>query len=489
MQAYVRQILAIAKKGGSTESEVVQTALRSLAVIMRYCPGSTFQDQDLSFLLELVAPDLEEKDRQDAVFAILRAVVSRKFVVPEMYDVMDKTAEVMVTSQSTHAQQLCRKIFWQFLLDYPQGEQRLKKTMASLAKNLSYTFESGRISVLEFLRSILSEIQESLVQKYAELFFLALVMLLANDDSSKCREMGADVLKILLKRLDNVQLKSMGDYLRKWIHKMEQPPLVRTVAQIYGIIADTPELVTVLGVGRIIDDLNALLVASVSALGTYETRKEEKDELAGDVASNLDWRLPYQALTSLSKTIRPNSIGTDSMILSAVRWNKVVDHLLFPHTWVRLASARLLGMLFSASPLGPPNASLPVSHPLSRDGSVATARKLCIQLRSPHLDDELSLQVVKNLFHLGRCFSMWPESRSQLAIPEPQAEAQEGEDGVGENDDVAAAKEFPRVDDATAVNDPLPWLFSKLSFQARSAQIARRNRTVVEASTNRDNYS
>ena len=482
MQDYVRQVLSITKKGGSTESEVVQTALRSLATIMRYCPGSTFQDQDLSFLLELVAPDLEEKDRQDSVFAILRAIVSRKFVVPEMYDVMDKTAEVMVTSQSQHAQELCRKIFWQFLLDYPQGEQRLKRTMTSLAKNLSYTFESGRLSVLQFLRSIFPEIQESLLQKYSDLFFLALVMLLANDDSSKCREMGAGVLTIFLKRLDNVQLKSMGDHLQKWIHKMDQPPLVRTVAQIYGIIADVPELVSAFGVGSITDDLNALLVTSSSALGTYETKNDEKDESADAVALNLDWRLPYQALMSLTKTIRPDRTPLQN---TAIHWNKVADHLLFPHTWVRLASARLLGMLFSASPIGSPSPSLPASHPLSRDGSVKVARKLCIQLRSPHLDDELSLQVVKNLFHLGRCFSTWPESKSKLIIPEPHAEAEEGGDGVGEGDEVVVADEFSR-DDVTTVNDPLPWLFSKLSFQARSAQIARRNRTAVEVGNKRD---
>ncbi len=43
-------------------------------------------------------------------------------------------------------------------------------------------------------------------------------------------------------------------------------------------------------------------------------------------------------------------------------------------------------------------------HPLSRDGLIDLAHKLCIQLQSPYLDDALSLQVVKNLFYIWQMF-------------------------------------------------------------------------------------
>jgi U3 small nucleolar RNA-associated protein 20 len=91
-----RQILAIIHSVGSAESEVAQTAFKSLATILRACPTSNVKEDDLPFLLQLLAPDLEEPSRQASVFALLRAIVARKLVVPELYDLMTTVATMLV---------------------------------------------------------------------------------------------------------------------------------------------------------------------------------------------------------------------------------------------------------------------------------------------------------------------------------------------------------------------------------------------------------
>ena len=100
---FVRQTLQIIRETGSTEADVVQTAFKTLAVIIRDVSSSQLKEKDLTFLLELLTPDLEEVTRQANAFALLRAIVSRKFVVPEIYDLMDRVGEIMVTSQSPRA--------------------------------------------------------------------------------------------------------------------------------------------------------------------------------------------------------------------------------------------------------------------------------------------------------------------------------------------------------------------------------------------------
>ena len=105
-------------------------------------------------------------------------------MVPEIYDVMDKVAEIMVTNQSTQVQELSRSVLLQFLLDYPQGQGRLRTQMAFLAKNLSYVFESGRLSVMEIVSAIVSKFDEGLIREYTELLFVSLFMVLANDESN-----------------------------------------------------------------------------------------------------------------------------------------------------------------------------------------------------------------------------------------------------------------------------------------------------------------
>jgi U3 small nucleolar RNA-associated protein 20 len=466
LPVYQRQILAIIRQAGTTESDVVQNAFKSLAIIIRDCPEAGVQANDLTYLLEVLAPDLEEKDRQVAVFALLRAIVSRKFVVPEIYDIMDKVAEIMVTNQSAEVQELCRGVYLQFLLDYPQGKGRLRTQMTFLAKNLSYVFESGRQSVMELLSAIFSKFEPKLVYEYSDLFFVALFMVIANDDSAKCRAMAGELIKALFIRLDEHHREIVMDHLRTWAYQKSQLSLLRTVAQVYGLLVDVLGADAQAHMAFIIDVLNGILETSAAILRGLELPDDDVENVD---TPEIEWQLPYQSLSSLLKIVR---ISSDFVRAPGrIRWDCISAHTLFPHTWVRLASSRLIGFLFNAFPIGPPSPDLPASHPLSPDGFMEVARKLCIQLRSPNLDDTLSLQLVKNLFYVGKCFHTWP--RLQLTPTQLMEESDE------EGDEVHLTTTIKNYDNEAGGN-LLPWLFSKLSYQARSAHIARRNRTSTE---------
>ncbi|KAJ7158771.1 armadillo-type protein [Mycena filopes] len=446
---FVQQTIDIVKQAGNTESEVVQVAFKSLAVMLRDGPAVQVKEKDLVYLLELLTPDLEEPSRQASVFAMLRAIVARKFVVPEIYDVMDKVSDIMVTSQSPQVQELCRSVLLQFLLDYPQGKGRLRNQMNFLAKNLSYEYESGRKSVLELLGAVLAKFEAGLVREYVDLLFVALVMVIANDDSTKCREMAAQLTKTLFSRLDDERRRVIVSHLHSWASQSAQPQLARVSSQVYGLVIDVMGVDALVYIPGILEDVDASLERSGQQLAAVETTEEDSMDV------DLEWQLPYHSLLVLSKILRVfPSLVTDS---EKLKWDPVVAHLLFPHAWVRTASCRLLGTLFTAVPPAPPQdlESSPVSGPKMRD----VATKLCSQLKSEHLDEALSLQVVKNLFYIGKCF---------YAVPLSPSEALEA--------DKSAPSGEEEVQDAKDLN-PLPWLFSKLSYQIRSAHIARRNRS------------
>jgi U3 small nucleolar RNA-associated protein 20 len=448
----VRQTIDIVKQAGSTESEVVQVAFKSLAVMLRDGPAVQVKEKDLVYLLELLTPDLEEPSRQASVFAMLRAIVARKFIVPEIYDVMDKVSDIMVASQSPPVQELCRSVLLQFLLDYPQGKGRLRNQMNFLAKNLSYEYESGRKSVLELLGAVLAKFEAGLVREYVDLVFVALVMVIANDDSTQCREMAAQLIKTLFSRLDDERRRVILSHLHSWASQSAQPQLTRVSSQIYGLVVDVLELGASVYLPGILEDIDASLERSSQQLAAVESNEEDSMDV------DVEWQVPYHSLILLSKVLRVfPGLVTDS---EQVKWAPVVAHLLFPHAWVRTASCRLLGTLFTAVPPAPPQDL--ESSSVSALGLKDVAAKLCTQLKSEHLDEALSLQVVKNLFYIGKCFYAVP-----LSAPE-ELEAES-------SDDEEAAQ------DAKDLN-PLPWLFSKLSYQIRSAHIARRNRSFSSVS-------
>lgn len=460
LPVFIRQIIEIVKQTGSTESDAVQTAFKSLATILRDCPTAQVKEKDLVYLLELLSPDLEEPSRQAPVFSMLRAIVSRKFVVPEIYDLMDKVSEIMVTNQSAQVQELSRSVLLQFLLDYPQGKGRLRNQMTFLAKNLSYVHESGRKSVMELLSAIISKFEIGLVREYADLLFVGLVMVIANDDAAKCREMAAELIKGLVAKLGDDHRRVIMSHLHSWASQTSQPQLARVSSQVYGLVIETLQHDTSPYVSAILDDVGAALSRSQQEFDAASIEVDDADAMNID----LDWQVPYHALIVVSKVLRVfPDLTTQS---DKIDWGVIVAHLLFPHAWVRTASCRLLGLLFVAVPPAAPRSDLPSTSPFSSSGIREVAHKLCLQLKSQHLDASLSLQVVKNLLYIGKCLYEVSISPSKETIAEEVIADIDGEE------------ENPLEDQDAKDRNPLPWLFSKLSYQVRSAHIARRNRSV-----------
>ncbi|KIY44004.1 hypothetical protein FISHEDRAFT_52291 [Fistulina hepatica ATCC 64428] len=454
LPVFVQQMLDIIKQIGNTDSEVVQVAFRSLATVLRDGPSVDVKEKDLVYLLELLTPDLEEPSRQGAIFAMLRAIVSRKFVVSEIYDIMQRVSEIMVTSQS-NVQELCRGVLLQFLLDYPQGKGRLKNQMVFLAKNLSYVHETGRTSVMELLAAIIAKFQAGLVAEYSDLVFVALVMVIANDDSTKCREMAGQIIKSLFNRLDAEHRRSLFVHLHSWASQSTRPELVRVALQVYGLLVDAMEVDYKTYLKATLQDVDSALSRSADAF-------EESQANDGEEAGVEQWQMPYHGMTLLCKLIRVfpdlvGDVGGKGKGTESIQWKYVVAHLLFPHTWTRKAACRLIGSLYSAVPPKAPATSVEDNpdHPLTSLGMQIVVRKLCVQLNSENLDDDLGLQIVKNLFYIGKCFALVDE-----------AVGDDGEDDSGSDSDEEA------VGDAAHVGYPLPWMFSKLSYRSRSVLIA-----------------
>ena len=452
---FISQIINIIRQAGSTESEIVQVALKCLANILRDFPTAQAKEKDLIFLLELLSPDIEDHERQTAVFTMLRAIVARRFVIPEIYDIMEKVGEIMVTSQSPHVQEMCRGVLLQFLLDYPQGKGRLHNQMAFFAKNLSYVYETGRRSVMELLSAVIAKFQDVLIYEYADLLFVALVMVIANDESAKCREMSAQLIKSLYTRLDDERKKLIFSHLHAWATQDAQIQLVWVSSQVFGFIVDVAQIEVQPYVELMMEDLHNALVSSVRSLANNE---ENDGDMDMDV--DLEWKVSYHSLMVLLKVLRvfPDFCSQNTK----VSWSLVTSHLLYPHAWVRTAACRVLGLLFATLPVIAPRADLTDDHPASLVGMQVVTKMLSTQLKSENLDEVLNMQVVKNLFFVGKCFCAMPKATSSVEFPEALMDDETGDQNV---------------DEVPKQKDPLSWLFSRLSYQIKSAHIARRSRT------------
>ena len=415
------EAVRVIKASTSTNTESAQAALKLISAILRERRHVGIREIDLAYLLKRLKPDLEEPNRQGVTFNFLKAVLTRKIVVTEVYEVLDTVAAIMVTNQTRGARDLARGVYLQFLMDYPQSRDRFSKQLGFLVKNLDYQHQEGRQSVMETIHLLLSKVGHELTQEIIVTLFVPLVMVLINDNSAECREMASVLLKKVLERADEERTQTFLSLLRTWLGQNEQPLLTRAALQIYQIYFDLN--------GTNSDKQKVFVQARLMHIFKRNTASD----------GNGDWELVYFALqtaTALCKLF-PQSLFA---VESAAFWSQVRPCLFYPHAWIKLSAAKLVGLYIAD--FGRANAetglgSLPLAGTaglvLTAEDIVQLTRASARILGVSGVSEELAAQSARNLVFLGRCMGasglLWPTSAVQEEVSEAEQDSADEDRG------------------------------------------------------------
>lgn len=441
---YIDEALRAIKGALSSNTELAQASLKFLSAVLRERPNVEVKERDIGHLLKRILPDIDEPDRSGVTFGFLKAVMNRRFDVPEMYEAMDKVAEMMITNQTKSARDVARNHYFQFLTSYTQSERRFKRQMEFLLQNLRYEHIEGRQSVMDALDLIITKalprFPEKAQYEYHGMIFLPLVNTLANDDSNKCRELASLLVKRLFTHTSDRRLQNFAMDLKTWLEQDDDVGLKRLGIQCWGVYfesleeEDVPkELLFVL------DRLDATIDECL-------TRRHEAD-----------WELLYYSLTLLSKVCKRHR---ETMFSSSKEslWTAIQASASYPHAWVKLKAAELIGTYFAH--LGVSNKDIGLDAlPLQGSGGLQLAEQSMIQLSNTFLKnllnanvtDQLCTQSVKNIAFLARC----------LAVNGAKWQRQKIEDDGEEADDVVfedggVAQSDAASDDGSGAFSPLP---------------------------------
>ncbi|KAF2996478.1 U3 snoRNP protein [Curvularia kusanoi] len=440
---YVDEAVRAIKGAHSSNTELAQASLKLVAAVLRERPQVLIRDRDIGHLIRRLLPDLDELDRQGVSFAFLKAVMGRHIDVPEVYEAMDKVAEMMVTNQTRSARDLARSHYFQFLTSYTQSEKRFKKSMEFLLKNLRYEHVEGRQSVMEALDLIITKalprFPEKAQYEYHGLIFLPLINTLANDDSSKCRELASLLVKRLFQHASERRLQSFTADLRSWLEQDQNTGLKRLGIQCFGFYFEALDAE---------DDepkeLSYVLGGLDSTIDESLARRDEDD-----------WELLYYSLTLVSKICKKYQ---DTM-LSADKeslWTAVQASVSYPHAWVKLKAAELMGTYFAHLAITNKDVGLD-ALPLKGSGGLQLAEQNMIQLTNaslrnllnPEVSEQLCTQSIKNLAFLARCLAVngakwqWHNTDDQDEEADEAPETNGADDAASSDSDADTKKTLP----------------------------------------------
>jgi U3 small nucleolar RNA-associated protein 20 len=298
---------------------------------------------------------------------------------------MSAIANIMITNQSRGVRDTTRVLYFQFLMDYPQGRDRLKKQISFLLKNLQYEHDTGRQSVMEVLHQIISKFGDELLQPILLDLFVGLLLPLANDSDATCREMASRLIQSILRNADEESSKAIRTMLRTWAKQRDSPALLKASLQVYSIFLEDRTSG---------DDDTSLYLDYIDDI---LSKVQNDDEV------RLSWDVMDQALELLIKLVKV----APSMVFSQGKeplWTAIRQLLVCEHPNARSTSSRLFGLVFGRAESLEGGQLNVESLQLAVPDLIASARQFFDQIKSSESTMEVAVQALKNLIALGRHF-------------------------------------------------------------------------------------
>jgi U3 small nucleolar RNA-associated protein 20 len=451
---YVKEAVGIIKGAPSMTSDSAKAALELITAVLREKRSVNVKEQDIAHVLKALKTDIDEPDRQGIIYKFLRAVLGRKIVITEVYELMDEVAKIMVTNADRQVRESARSAYVQFVLDYPQGKDRWSKQAGFLVENLRYEYATGRQSVMEMLHQLLNKVSDEVFAQLAFTFFVALVPVHVSDTDQACQQMAGILISKLFERAEGEQLKSFLNLMEKWINNDEKPMIQVAALQCWSLY-----------------------------LKATEVPKKQRDGLRNKIAELLtseDVVVGPQLLQAMLDTFAvlvEVALDIAFAAASAPIWDNLQQFLGTASSEIQEVTAKLIGAYFShlassSSKTEQGLAGLPLRGSGGLELDADNMRKLCrtslrsLMTSSNEAPEALVSQIVRNLVFLGRCFA----ANKMLLMANGEEAHAEDEDEVQEADDAKAQKRG-----STAI----AYLLNRLSYILRQDTISTTARTAA----------
>lgn len=466
-----------ASKGSKRKHDARDVAILPTEADASIGDAMPLSEQNVRALLQMMTLSIMEvtSSYQNAAFALIKAIIDARIVVPEVYDLITKLTEQIVLSQRKGVRDSSGAIVVEFMTHYPLGDKRLHGHMKQLITNCSYEYEDGRQASLETLLLLCKYLPVITLEDHAQMIFLPMTLRLVNDASSSCRQSAAAIVTTVARRVSGEMYALLLEYVVKWVASGEKG-LIRTGAQCVGLLVIArPDLMKKANsiptlVSHTCDTLKQLDLVDSDAnskKGSLEKREMALfDEGLGESGGTEAWAVIYHIMVMIEtlyvhlpsavdsavthygqhehKTAQSNNArGSQGQVLVM---EIVQEAMLYPHAWVRAAAARVLRHYLQRRDVARAQLSVtPTGQEilLQPNALYHLTRRLCVVLNQPVLAEGLVEAVSFSLVFVVRAMYRNPDlaempldaardaEEKQAGAPDDQADADTEDD---END-------------------------------------------------------
>ncbi|XP_053608053.1 small subunit processome component 20 homolog [Plodia interpunctella] len=330
---------------------LVRNAFKAITVLIRNVKYHRLDNDQLKTLLLYAEEDCQNDDRQANSFSLLKAILEAKLISNELHEVMEKVSKICILSESARSRDEARGIFVSYLTNYSPGK-RMDKYIQFFVSQLNYELQHGRESSLKFLEMIINKLPVPNLSKHGDYLLLALGASMLNDSAPECRSAAAGCIEAMLKRLPLLERNKLFDIVLKFFEDT-QPVHLELAAQLSTrfVNVETDDFKNRL------DTLLPTISGKILLLGnditegrfvklqieqsddkTDEEKQKEKDHSLIQILNLID-----KIAVNCPSTLKNNNFSSDYDDIA----QQCQVLLAYPHAWVRLRAAKILGAVIS----------------------------------------------------------------------------------------------------------------------------------------------
>lgn len=320
-------VLSTLRSCDSVEDVLAQHCIRMIVLMMKK-DYLTLTSTQLAFLLSFSFQNLQMSAAScKPSFVFLNLLISRRVVLLDVYVLMDQLLTTLTRGHSGQLRSMCSSALVRFISSYPLGSRKVDDIFHRLISSLECANPEGRISVLSTIHGILSKVPDSILESHGAVFFLPLVLRIANEEVTDCRRSAAKVVDCLFDRAHDTQVDMFLDCAKQWSQQVVSRDLQQAAFQILFIgFLRRPH-------------------ATFAAFSTIEEHciRSLRELLLND--TDWSWSTAYSLLSCLEKSFEHRDLGsmrTISTESDAAIIALLPSAMLHEHIWVKSCAFRVL---------------------------------------------------------------------------------------------------------------------------------------------------
>ena len=358
---------------GSNDIPLAQSTLSAISAILTKFNFMQITDSQIKTLLNFLKLNIFNPEIKPYVFSCFYSLIKKRILHPDIYDMINYLRDVYLQSFDENTITLCKKIFFEFIKEYPLETKGRLNHLNYFINNCENGLRKNELNAIDMLINFSEKKDFEGIKENIDFLLMKMFTLYANSEDSELKKKIEELINNLY---HNYNYSGNNNYFKVYYEKAVN--IITNVdntdnMKIFGIIIlslllnikidfiDINQIIKALDV-NIKEEINYMNIYIQNKMNNYDyllmknndkillnnANKDNKDNNNNN--DNDRWNILYQILSCIERlfnnyiNIANSSYKIQKNNASNITplFDSIIDSCIHPHTFIKIITLRLI---------------------------------------------------------------------------------------------------------------------------------------------------